>query len=101
MSSPVVRTILSRHAASSSSSKAFARESIGTMCCCFSRALWGAAPTLTVGESGAQSSGMLTSMSAADALLVVPPDGDVVDAGTVLRALPLDGDLGGSARFLA
>ena len=51
--------------------------------------------------TGAQSSGMLTSMSAADALLVVPPDGDVVDAGTVLRALPLDGDLGGSARFLA
>jgi molybdopterin molybdotransferase len=50
--------------------------------------------------TGAQSSGMLTSMSAADALLVVPPDSLEVAAGTVLRALPLDGDFGGSERFL-
>ncbi|MEP6990235.1 MAG: gephyrin-like molybdotransferase Glp [bacterium] len=51
--------------------------------------------------TGAQSSGMLTSMSAADALLVVPPEPQSVPAGTLLRALPLDGDLGGSDQFLA
>ncbi|HEX7977353.1 MAG TPA: gephyrin-like molybdotransferase Glp [Gemmatimonadaceae bacterium] len=49
--------------------------------------------------TGAQSSGMLTSMSAADALLVVPPDPLQRPAGSRLRALPLDGDLGGSASF--
>jgi molybdopterin molybdotransferase len=51
--------------------------------------------------TGAQSSGMLTSMGAADALLVVPAAPAMVSAGTVLRAIPLDGDLGGSARFPA
>ncbi len=51
--------------------------------------------------TGAQSSGMLTSMSSADALIVVPPEPLEVKAGTILRALPLDGDLGGSERFLA
>jgi molybdopterin molybdotransferase len=51
--------------------------------------------------TGAQSSGMLTSMSSADALLVVPPEPSVRSVGDVLRALPLDGDLGGSDRFLA
>ncbi len=51
--------------------------------------------------TGAQSSGMLTSMSAAEVLLIVPPDPIDVGAGTVLRALPLDGDMGGSAVFLA
>jgi molybdopterin molybdotransferase len=51
--------------------------------------------------TGAQSSGMLTSMSAAEALLVVPPDHPMVEAGTQLRALPLDGDMGGGERFLA
>ena len=51
--------------------------------------------------TGAQSSGMLTSMSSADALLIVPSDPLDVPAGATLRALPLDGDLGGSARFLA
>ena len=51
--------------------------------------------------TGAQSSGMLTSMSAAEVLLIVPPDPMDVPAGTVLRALPLDGDLGGSDRFLS
>jgi molybdopterin molybdotransferase len=49
--------------------------------------------------TGAQSSGMLTSMSAADALLVVPPDPLQRPPGSLLRALPLDGDLGGSASF--
>jgi molybdopterin molybdotransferase len=51
--------------------------------------------------TGAQSSGMLTSMSAADALLIVPSDRTVSPVGTWLRALPLDGDLGGSDRFPA
>jgi molybdopterin molybdotransferase len=51
--------------------------------------------------TGAQSSGMLTSMSAADALLIVPPEPLDVAAGSVLRAIPLDGDLGGSERFPA
>jgi len=51
--------------------------------------------------TGAQSSGMLTSMSSADALLVVPPEPAMVPAGTTLRAIPLDGDFGGSDRFPA
>ena len=50
--------------------------------------------------TGSQSSGMLTSMSAAHALLVIPPDPLHWPAGSRLRALPLDGDLGGSASFL-
>ncbi|MDB4884278.1 MAG: MoeA domain protein domain [Gemmatimonadetes bacterium] len=52
--------------------------------------------TLRARLTGSQSSGMLTSMSSADALLVVPPEPASVPAGTVLRALPLDGDLGGA-----
>ncbi|MDB4893664.1 MAG: hypothetical protein JWL61_5519, partial [Gemmatimonadetes bacterium] len=51
--------------------------------------------------TGAQSSGMLTSMSSADALVVVPPDALDVPAGASVRCIPLDGDLGGSAIFLA
>ena len=51
--------------------------------------------------TGAQSSGMLTSMSAADALLIVPPEPSTMTAGTTLRAIPLDGDLGGSTVFPA
>jgi molybdopterin molybdotransferase len=54
--------------------------------------------TLRARLTGAQSSGMLTSMSSADALLIVPPDPTSVPAGTLLRALPLDGDLGGTTR---
>jgi molybdopterin molybdotransferase len=57
--------------------------------------------TLRARLTGAQSSGMLTSMSAADALLVVPAEPLEVPAGAVLRAIPLDGDLGGSDRFPA
>jgi molybdopterin molybdotransferase len=49
--------------------------------------------------TGAQSSGMLTSMSAAEALLVVPPEPQRLPAGALLRALSLDGDLGGSTSF--
>jgi len=51
--------------------------------------------------TGAQSSGMLTSMSSADALLIVPPEPATVPMGATLRALPLDGDFGGSDRFPA
>ena len=51
--------------------------------------------------TGAQSSGMLTSMSSADALLIVPAEPATVAAGAMLRALPLDGDFGGSDRFPA
>ena len=51
--------------------------------------------------TGAQSSGMLTSMSAADALLIVPPEPATRPIGATLRAIPLDGDLGGSAVFPA
>jgi molybdopterin molybdotransferase len=57
--------------------------------------------TLRARLTGGQSSGMLTSMSSADALLIVPPQPATVVAGTRLRALPLDGDLGGSAEFPA
>jgi molybdopterin molybdotransferase len=49
--------------------------------------------------TGAQSSGMLTSMSSADVLLVVPPEPPEVPAGATLSAIPLDGDLGGDDRF--
>ena len=51
--------------------------------------------------TGAQSSGMLTSMSAADALLIVPPEPATRTIDTTLRAIPLDGDLGGSVVFPA
>jgi hypothetical protein len=40
-------------------------------------------------------------MSTADALLVVPPEPQDVPAGATLRAIPLDGDLGGDERFPA
>ncbi|MEO8335122.1 MAG: gephyrin-like molybdotransferase Glp [bacterium] len=50
--------------------------------------------------TGAQSSGMLTSMSSADALVVVPPNSLDIAAGAEVRCIPLDGDLGGSAIFL-
>src|SRR5690242_20767423 len=39
--------------------------------------------------TGSQSSGMLTSMARADALLVVPPEPATVAAGTRIRAIPL------------
>jgi molybdopterin biosynthesis enzyme len=49
--------------------------------------------------TGSQSSGILTSMSSADVLLVVPPEPVDLPAGTVLRAIALDADLGGSTEF--
>jgi molybdopterin molybdotransferase len=49
--------------------------------------------------TGSQSSGMLTSMAAADALLVLGSDRMSYAAGTLVPAMVLDGDLRGSARF--
>jgi molybdopterin molybdotransferase len=59
----------------------------------------GAYPTARL--TGSQSSGILTSMSLANALMIVPPEPAERPAGTAFRALPLDGDLGGSETFLA
>ena len=60
----------------------------------------GAAPYPTARLTGSQSSGILTSMSLANALLIVPPEPAERPAGEVLRALALDGELGGSETFL-
>ncbi|MDQ2664929.1 MAG: molybdopterin molybdotransferase MoeA [Gemmatimonadota bacterium] len=60
----------------------------------------GSGPYPLARVTGSQSSGILTSMSAADALLIVPPEPQSLAAGAKLRALPLDGDLGGSEVFL-
>jgi molybdopterin molybdotransferase len=49
--------------------------------------------------TGPQSSGMLTSMATADALLVLTGDQLMVPAGTLVPAIVLDGDLRGSGRF--
>ena len=48
--------------------------------------------TATVRLTGPQGSGILTSMARANALLIVPEETPVVDAGSTLHALPL-GDL--------
>jgi molybdopterin molybdotransferase len=48
--------------------------------------------TATVRLTGPQGSGILTSMARANALLIVPEDTPVVEAGSTLNALPL-GDL--------
>ena len=47
--------------------------------------------TAWAGLTGPQGSGLLTSMSRANALIVVPPDRGVVEVGDIIRALPLDG----------
>ena len=51
--------------------------------------------------TGAQSSGMLSSMAMADALLVVPPAPMEHAVGAVLRAIPLGNGVGASDRFPA
>lgn len=51
--------------------------------------------------TGSQSSGMLTSMARADALLVVPPEPATVPAGTRLRAIPLGDAAMNAERFPA
>ena len=54
---------------------------------------------LVAALTGAQSSGMLTSMAAADALVVLAGDRLVLPAGFTASALLLDGDLRGGDRF--
>jgi len=54
---------------------------------------------LVAALTGAQSSGMLTSMAAADALVVLAGDRLVLPAGFTASALLLDGDLRGGERF--
>lgn len=49
--------------------------------------------------TGSQSSGMLTSMAAADALVVIAGDRATIPSGTKVPAIPLDGDLRGGDRF--
>ena len=49
--------------------------------------------------TGPQSSGMLTSMAAADALVVIGAEQATVPTGTLVPAIPLDGDLKGTERF--
>jgi molybdopterin molybdotransferase len=48
--------------------------------------------TVTARLTGPQGSGILTSMSRANALLVVPEDRPTVDAGATLHAIPLGDD---------
>ena len=48
--------------------------------------------------TGPQGSGLLTSMARANALLIVPPERQVIRAGETLRALPLS-EAGYSATF--
>src|SRR5687768_2871443 len=55
--------------------------------------------TVTARLTGPQGSGILTSMSRANALLVVPEERPVVEAGDVLHALPLGDDAGLTTRF--
>jgi molybdopterin molybdotransferase len=57
--------------------------------------------SLLASLTGPQSSGMLTSMAMADALVVVDSDRTTVPAGSVLPAILLDGDMRGSERFPA
>jgi molybdopterin molybdotransferase len=59
----------------------------------------GAAPCARL--TGSQSSGMLTSMARADALLVVPPEPATVPAGSRLLAIPLGESADHAEHFLA
>ena len=61
----------------------------------------GSGPSPLARLTGSQSSGILTSMSLADALMVVPPEPLELLPGTRLRALLLDGDAGNGEGFLA
>ena len=55
--------------------------------------------TVTARLTGPQGSGILTSMSRANALLVVPEDRPVVEAGETLHALPLGDGAGLTTQF--
>ena len=55
--------------------------------------------TVTARLTGPQGSGILTSMSRANALLVVPEDQPSVEAGTTLNAIPLGDDASLTTQF--
>ena len=55
--------------------------------------------TVTARLTGPQGSGILTSMSRANALLVVPEDRPTVDAGATLHAIPLGDDASLTTQF--
>jgi molybdopterin molybdotransferase len=55
--------------------------------------------TVTARLTGPQGSGILTSMSLANALLVVPHDRPAVEAGETLHALPLGDAAGLTTQF--
>ena len=55
--------------------------------------------TVTARLTGPQGSGILTSMSRANALLVVPEDRPSVEAGTTLNAIPLGDDASLTTQF--
>ncbi|GAC1516596.1 MAG: molybdopterin molybdotransferase MoeA [Gemmatimonadaceae bacterium] len=67
----------------------------------FLRAIVGPAAdgSLTVRLTGAQGSGILTSMTRANALLIVPEDSPRVEAGTLMHVLPLGQDAQLSEHF--
>ena len=77
------------------------RVSIGAKLTHFLRAIVTTADDgrVTARLTGPQGSGILTSMSRANALLVVPEDRPVVEAGEVLSALPLGDDAVLTNRF--
>jgi molybdopterin molybdotransferase len=54
---------------------------------------------VTARLTGPQGSGILTSMSRANALLVVPEDRPAVEAGETLSTLPLGDDATLTSRF--
>ena len=56
--------------------------------------------TVTARLTGPQGSGILTSMSRANALLVVPEDRPSVEAGTTLNAIPLGDDASLTTQFV-
>jgi molybdopterin molybdotransferase len=77
------------------------RVKIGARLTHFLRAIVTAHPTgaLTARLTGPQGSGILTSMARANALLVVPEDRPVHEAGETLSALPLAADAALTERF--
>jgi molybdopterin molybdotransferase len=77
------------------------RVTIGVRLTHFLRAVvtTGADGVATARLTGPQGSGILTSMSLANALLVVPEDRQSCEAGELLHALPLTDDARLSAHF--
>lgn len=93
---PVVRRLLGHRRLHRRPLPAVLEEpvAIGARLTHFLRAITGVAPDgrLTARLTGPQGSGILTSMSSANALLVVPEDRPRAEAGEVLNVLPLSED---------